>query len=336
MLTEKWKYGNKGIKSMDKKKIRQYRLHHKLKYSRYPLSISQLCESLETSDKTLYRDIQELRDQYLAPVILQDGLLSYDKNSRDSFELPGVWFSDDELQALLAVQQLLSQIQPGLLDEQITPLKQLIIGMLSQHGRPPQQSLKRIRILGIGQRNSQTRHFKKIAGVVLDRKQCRLEYINRKSGDVSERVISPQRLAYYRDNWYLDAWCHLKNALRTFSMDNIRAITPLEEATRDCSEEQLSEHFESAFGIFSGTADKVAILQFSGIQARYLEKEQWHPQQQGEWQQDRYILKIPYANPTELIMDILKYGADVEVLEPEELRQAVSEKISEMQRIYKK
>jgi len=103
---------------MDNKKHRQYRLHQLLKSNRHPVSITQLCEQLETSDKTLYRDIQEFRDLYHAPIELNEGNLSYDKTSQQTFELPGIWFTDDELQALLAAQQLLSQIQPGLLDEQ--------------------------------------------------------------------------------------------------------------------------------------------------------------------------------------------------------------------------
>ncbi len=321
---------------MDKKKTRQYRLHHKLKYSRYPLSISQLCDYLEVSDKTLYRDIQEFRDQYRAPVLLQDGYLSYEKTARKSFELPGVWFSDDELQAMLAAQQLLSQIQPGLLDEHITPLKQLIIDMLSRHGHPPEQALNRIRILGIGQRRSQPQHFVKIAGVLLDRKQCEIDYINRQTTELTSRTISPQRLVYYRDNWYLDAWCHVKNALRTFSLDNIQNIKLLDATAEDTDEGQMKEHLETAYGIFSGRADKTAVLQFTGISARYIEKEQWHPQQQGKWQQDQYILKIPYHNPTELIMDILKYGADVKVLKPASLQQAVKTKIQNMLGLYKK
>jgi len=323
------------LERMDKKKIRQYRLHHKLKYNRYPISVSELCEYLETSDKTLYRDIQELRDQYLAPVHLQDGYLSYEKKEQKNFELPGVWFSDDELQALLAAQQWLSQIQPGLLDEHISPLKQLIINMLSKHGHPPQQALQRIRILGIGQRSSHAHHFTKIAGAVLDRKQCQLGYINRQTAQVTYRSVSPQRLTHYRGNWYLDAWCYLKQDLRTFSLDNIQKIDVLETSATDVDEKLLTEHLESAYGIFSGQADKTVILQFTGIHANYIEKEQWHPEQQGEWQQGKYILKIPYHNPTELIMDILKYGADIEVLAPKALRREVQQKIRAMWTIYK-
>ncbi|MCF6354497.1 MAG: transcriptional regulator [Candidatus Polarisedimenticolaceae bacterium] len=321
---------------MDNKKYRQRRLHHLLKSCRYPLTIATLCERLETSDKTIYRDIQEFRDLYRAPIRSNEQGYYYGPASAGSFELPGTWFSDAELQALLAAQQLLSQIQPGLLDEQITPLKQFIINMLSQHGHPPDDALQRIRILGIGQRISNPQHFIKIAGAVLDRKQLNIEYISRSSQKISQRTVSPQRLTHYRDNWYLDAWCHTKKALRTFSLDNIQKTAVLTEDAKEANPQLLEAHFESAFGIFAGKADKTALLKFNQHRARYIEKEQWHPRQQGEWQGDQYLLTIPYHNPTELIMDILKYGADVEVVEPASLKQAVKKEIARMAERYER
>jgi len=321
---------------MDSKKYRQYRLHRLLKTRRYPITIAELCETLEASDKTIYRDIQEFRDLYQAPLESNEQGYYYNQISADSFELPGIWFSDAELQALLAAQQLLSQIQPGVLDEQITPLKQFIIHTLSRHGHPPNDALQRIRILGIGQRSSNQQHFIKAAQALLDRQQLGISYKNRNNQQISQRSISPQRLTHYRDNWYLDAWCHAKKALRTFSLDNIEQITITPEAALEVTAEKLEEHLESAFGIFSGKADKIAKLRFSQQRARYIEKEQWHPMQQGQWQGEHYILSIPYHNPTELIMDVLKYGADVEVIAPKELRQAVVSCLASTMNQYKK
>lgn len=50
----------------------------------------------------------------------------------------------------------------------------------------------------------------------------RIRYHSRSKDERTERVVSPQRLIYYRDNWYLDAWDHLREALRSFSIDRIR------------------------------------------------------------------------------------------------------------------
>jgi predicted DNA-binding transcriptional regulator YafY len=59
-------------------------------------------------------------------------------------------------------------------------------------------------------------------------------------------------------------------------------------------------------------------------------QERWHSAQQGRFLEDgRYELRVPYRDPRELIMDILKYGADVEVVAPEGLRQAVTAELRE-------
>lgn len=52
--------------------------------------------------------------------------------------------------------------------------------------------------------------------------------------------------------------------------------------------------------------------------------ETWHPQQKGTFDRDgSYLLELPYHDDRELVMDVLRHGADVEVLGPAELRAAV-------------
>jgi len=317
---------------MDNKRSRQYRLQQLLQQRRYPVTVHELCEQLEVSDKTIYRDLRELRDLYNQPIELVDGSVSYRQGAR--VELPGLWFNDLELQALLAAHQLLQQIQPDVIAEQLKPLKHFILQLLSKQGHTTVDALKRIRILGMGQRASQPQSFRKLVAATLDRQQCQLQYLNRQTRQLSERIISPQRLVHYRHNWYLDAWCHAKQGLRTFALDKIQQLNLLPDKAIDVDEAGLQQQLESAYGIFSGIADKIACLEFSPPHANYVAKEQWHPQQQGAWQGEHYMLNIPYHNPTELIMDILKYGSAVKIISPPELQQAVQNEIRQMAEKY--
>ena len=60
--------------------------------------------------------------------------------------------------------------------------------------------------------------------------------------------------------------------------------------------------------------------------ARWVAHEQWHPRQKGTLEGDgSYLLEIPYADDRELMMDILKYGPDVEVVGPVSLRKRVQD-----------
>lgn len=119
-----------------------------------------------------------------------------------------------------------------------------------------------------------------------------------------------------------------RNALRSFSVDRILRATVLDELAFDVPEEELDEHFASAYGIFGGGADKVAVLRFAAERARWVADEKWHPQQQGKWLPDgSYELRIPYQNPRELVMDIMRHGASVEVITPSDLREEVKEQL---------
>jgi predicted DNA-binding transcriptional regulator YafY len=91
------------------------------------------------------------------------------------------------------------------------------------------------------------------------------------------------------------------------------------------AEKDLKEYFETSYGIFRGKANKVAKLRFTPERARWVAGEVWHPQQKGEFEKDgSYLLEVPYHDDRELVMDVLRHGADVEVVGPKELRDAAA------------
>jgi proteasome accessory factor C len=252
----------------------------------------------------------------------------YDLKEGESFELPGLWFSAAELQALLTVQQLLENAQPGLLDSQLKPLQERIEKLLASEQLGSGEIAKRVRILRMAGRNVAGDHFQTVAGALLQRKRLHIRYHGREADLESQREISPQRLTHYRDNWYLDAWCHQRNALRSFAVDRLREAKALEKRAKDVAEKELDMHFAPSYGIFSGLPRHTAVLRFTPNRARWVAEEQWHPRQEGCFLEDGcYELRIPYSDTRELVMDILKYGPDVEVVEPKEFRQMIHERL---------
>lgn len=165
---------------------------------------------------------------------------------------------------------------------------------------------------------------------MLQRKRLVIDYYNRERDEAGRREISPQRLTHYRDNWYLDAWCHRQKAVRSFAVECIREVEPLAKSAKAVAESTLNRELASAYGIFAGPPKAIAVLVFTAKRARWVAEETWHPEQQSRWLEDgRYELQIPYSDDRELLMDILKYGADVEVAGPGELREAVKKLLEE-------
>jgi len=299
----------------------------------------QFLRALEVSPATFKRDLEYLRDRLGAPIVWdREGRgYRYERSTpgADTFQLPGLWFNASELQALLMMNAWLENLQPGLIGEHIKPLQARIRMLLDQSDFDARDITRRMRILLQTRRSSDNRFFARLSQALLNRRQLRIRHFNRNSGESSERRVSPQRLTFYRDNWYLDAWCHVREAIRSFAVDALLEVELLGETARELDDAMLERELSSGYGIFSGESTNWAVLRFSPRRARWVSREQWHPRQRAEFAEDGYyLLQLPYSQEPELIMDILKFGADVEVLEPASLRLRVVQEVAKMGAIY--
>ena len=298
-------------------------LHRTLKSARYPVTVPRLQEELGCSRATAYRDLAFLRDALMAPVV-GDGEAGfrYDTSEGDRFELPGLWLNSEELHALLATQQLLSRSGGGMLTSALAPLQQRIEKLLDEHSTGKRWPMERVRVIPHRLRRMDEHVFRAVCSAVLERKQLSFEYRARSTDERTRRTVSPQRITHYRDNWYLDAWDQDREALRSFSVDRMRTARMLDAQARDIDETQLNEHLSGSYGIFSGAPKGWATIVFSAKSARWVADEHWHSQQQGRFLADgRYELKVPYSAARELLMDVLHYGSDAEIIEPPSLRE---------------
>lgn len=309
---------------------RFYEIHRLLTGARYPIPSHQLDEALECSPATRKRIIRNMRLFLNAPIVYDrehQGYRYEPDADGGSYELPGLWFNASELHALLAMHELLSHVQPGLMDQQLSPIADRIQQLLKLVNPGDEDIARNIRIIGIAHRQP-GRHFQTLASAIVQNRRLAIAYRSRQTGDVSTREVSPQRLVHYRDNWYLDAWCHLRNDLRSFAVEEITKARTLDDRAKAISDDRLTHHFASAYGIFAGEAKKQAVLRFRNPRARWIAKEQWHPEQTGAWlDADHYELRIPYGDPTELVMDILRHGSSVEVIAPSALKEAVQREL---------
>jgi predicted DNA-binding transcriptional regulator YafY len=314
---------------------RLYKIHVLLRHARRPVSMSRLEEELESSRNTVTRDIAYLRDHFGAPIIYNREQNGHQYDPRAPvFELPGLWMNASELHALLACEQLLESVQPGLFSEKLGPLKQRIRKLLGDASQHNDTLADRVRVQHFQLRSVNERIFMPVADATLAGRQLRIRYRGRRKNDSSERQIDPQRLLHYRHNWYLIAWCHSAGALRQFSIDRIDQVSVLDRTGQAVPAAQLEAFAGASFGIFSGDPTDHAHLRFTEQAARWAAEESWHPDQLSEWREDGYHLHVPYSDPTELIMEVLRYGPDVEVLGPASLREQVGVRIRQMGDVY--
>jgi predicted DNA-binding transcriptional regulator YafY len=295
-------------------------------------------DALEISLATFKRDLEYMRDRLYAPIVwnAEHGGYELDKSRRGgpAFELPGLWFNPSEIHALLTMDALLADLQPGLLASHVEPLRARLEMLLEEGDVEAAEVRKRVRMMPHGARRLPPEVFETIAAATLKRRRARIRYGARSTGEETERVISPQRLVHYRDNWYVDAWCHLRDGLRKFAIDAIVSAELLDAKAKPVDLKVVEREFNTGYGVFGGSNVEWAKLRFSKNRARWVAQEQWHPQQRGTLEPDgRYVLEVPFADGRELMMDILKYGADVEVLGPQKLRRDIADEIPKMAKL---
>ncbi len=305
------------------------------------ISFSALQDRLEVSRATLKRDLAYMKDRLNAPIVFdrEVGGYRFDRAASpvgDAYELPGLWFSAEEIHALLTMQHLLANLDTGgLLGPHIQPLLARLSALLGSAASPAEEIQKRIFVLNVGNREFHLEHFQTVGSALLNRKRLQIDYFAKGKGELSQREVSPQRLVYYRNNWYLDAWCHLRDDIRAFALDSIRRAEILEKKAKVVPAKSLDATLGAGYGIFSGKDVRWATLRFTAERARWVAGERWHPQQQGRLLADgSYELKLPYSKDPELLMDILKFGADCTVLAPKELRERVAAEVRRMAEAY--
>jgi len=314
---------------------RLYRLKGLLDSGR-TLKRDEVLRTLEISEATLKRDIAYLRDRLGVPI-------SYDRMSRgwrvrsakgpgrENRELPGLWMSEREIHALMTIQHILTDLDAGdLLAPHVEPLLGRLNNLLEAGSEAPRELPRRIRMHPVASRRVAPASFQALGSALLRRRRVMVLYRSRSRNEELRRELSPQRLVYYRDNWYLIAWCHRRLALRTFAVDSVLAVDGIALPAIEVSEDDVDRTLNSGYGIFGGREVEWATLRFSPRSARWVASERWHPSQEGRLEPDGcWLLRLPFSDPRELAMDVLRHIPEVRVIGPASLADLVNHRIRE-------
>ncbi|QFI54575.1 helix-turn-helix transcriptional regulator [Aeromonas simiae] len=300
---------------------RALRLHQLLLDHRRPVPQSLILERLECSTSTFKRLLALLRDSYQAPIVWDRAARGYKYDTTDGrFTLPGVWLSESEAFALLMAHRLLQDVQPGLHQQGLAQLQSGIGDLL---GPQWQGQAERLRVESIGRQYVAPELFLPLVQALFARRRLHFVY-HATLHEAEPRQVSPQRLCWYRDNWYLLAWCHERAALRLFALSRIAEPLALDEAACERESGELDALFESGYGIFAGSALQQAELRFDPSAAPWVRDVQWHREQRQTIEPSGHIrLRFPYADQRELVRDLLRFSGEVEVLSPLTLRRSV-------------
>jgi predicted DNA-binding transcriptional regulator YafY len=306
-----------------------------IKAGRFP-NARHLAESFELSGRTAQRDIDFFRIRLNAP-------LEYNRNRRgyrytdDSYELPARWINESNILALSLAVRLASTIPDRALKDQLCRLIDRIPTRANDKSTPCLERLSaRISVKNIEYSQVDRDIFRQTVEALFAGKSISITYYSPHTDITTARTIHPLHLMHYMGSWHLIAWCGTRMDLRNFALSRIRSISPADHLVLPDRLPELKEYTRQHFGIMQGPTATEVGLRFAPKIAAWVSEQIWHPRQRSSLNPDGSLtLHFPVADFRELSKTILGHGADIEVLEPPELKRLVKEEIDRMTKIYR-
>ncbi len=307
--------------------------------SRRVVTIDEIVAELECSVATAKRALQQARASFGMPILWdaeRHGYILGDGEAAAGTDVPGLWLTAPELGGLLTLHTCLETLAPGPIGPLLAPIGRRLGAVIARSGLPFDEVQRRVRILPHQARPVHA-DWAVLTEALLIRRRIEFAYEGRSTPGTTKRTVSPQRLVLYRANWYLDAWCHEREALRSFAVERIREPRLRPERAKEVPDATLEQVLATSYGIFSGAPTDLARLRFSAFAARWIRDELWHPRQSVVQLDDgRLEISFPIGRREELVLDVLRWGPDVEVLAPADLRRDVAARLAAALAIYEK
>jgi predicted DNA-binding transcriptional regulator YafY len=164
---------------------------------------------------------------------------------------------------------------------------------------------------------------------LIEQRQIRIVYaVASRGGATGERIIEPYHMMPYGRSWYLIAFDHKQQGILQFKIDRIHEAELLETKYSIPADFDVEVYLGDTWGIMRGAAGKpeqVELL-FDPEAGRWVAEETWHKSQQSEVLPDGRVRVTFHVGITpEMVSWLLYYGARVQVLTPDWLRERVAE-----------
>jgi predicted DNA-binding transcriptional regulator YafY len=309
---------------------------YQIKRGRFP-NARTLSEHFEISPRTAQRCIDFLRDRMQAPLEYDPAQKGY-FYSQPSFQLPFTQVHQNEILALLVAKNLLSQSAGGFISRAIDRFGRRLLTQTEDIGLTAERLDQAFSAQWTAFSPTPAETFRKVVDALLKNRLLTFDYCSPQQPKLStRRQVEPHHLQHYMGSWVLLGRCRERQDWRKFFLSRISSLKVEKELFSSLPPDVWQKQLEGGFGIFQGGELVSVKLCFSAARAPWISEQHWHPHQIFEDFPDGSLtLSFPVADFREIKMKILQFGADVEVLGPQELRDEVAREIRVMGEIYKK
>jgi len=299
----------------------------------YP-NCARLAGDYEVSAKTIRRDIDYMRYQLDAPIEYSARHRGY-YYTEANYKLPAISIKESDLFAIYLAEKLLAQYEG-------TPIYHNLFSVF----RKIEDSLPERTTIDMGKDNARFTVFppsytlirpgiwEKVAEAIRLSNKIRVLY-RTPGGEPATRKIDPYHGVRFEGDWYVVAYCHLRNDIRTFSLARMESVDVLSEGFQIPEDFDFTRLTASNFGVhWSDNEYRVKVL-FDQKAAGYIRERSWHPTQQIDENLDGSLtLSLTVNHLLELKRWILSWGSVAKALEPPELVADLERSIREMAILY--
>ena len=161
-----------------------------------------------------------------------------------------------------------------------------------------------------------------------ERRRCEIDYLKRGAPEPEQRSVDPYVLLAASGTWYLVAYCHRSEDVRVFRADRVVSVAVTEErfAVPEGFDPEAYMRDGRVYRAGDAVEEVEARVRYSPRIARWVEER--GPVEQQE--DGSVVVRYRVADPGWLVRHVLEHGADAEVLEPADVREAVAETAARM------
>jgi len=311
--------------------------HYEIKKGRYP-NAPGMAQNFEISVKTAQRDIAFMMERMKAPLTYVRAKRGYAYED-DTFELPGLWLNAQELISLLVSYRLATTMPDRSLKTSLKAFLNHALGFYTSSRSITLDDLnEKVSVKNIEYSPTDEQVFHKVLDSLLNEKPLCIEYFSPHNHEHTKRHILPLHLLSYMGTWHIIAHCALRNETRDFTLSRVKGISSSAAKIHSSAPSaSIKEYIRKNFGIMNSDESIGVCLRFSTDAAPWITEQVWHHDQKTTLNPDGTLdMRLPVADFREIKREILRYGSQVEVLSPQELREEVMREIEIMEKIYEK
>jgi proteasome accessory factor B len=152
--------------------------------------------------------------------------------------------------------------------------------------------------------------------------------------ETKSRTVHPIAIKESQNRWYLVCFDLLRNDFRNFGLDRIQelSVTKKKFEPIPCD---INAMYKNAFGVETYEPVQKIVLMFTAYQAQYIKSLPLHHSQEVIFEDQKWCHFSYFMHPTnDFVMEIMKYGETVSVIEPQVLREDIKNRISKMMALY--